>query len=113
MADKYPKPVRWVHAFLGVITKAIYEPKRVEQQYRGPTPSRRTTYTAGWRNIVGGANWTKPENRKAHEKWTKRMKDERARQAAALAYLHEIGCANGPHHRSARTLRREVERRHA
>lgn len=112
MADTNLKPVRWIRAFLGVITKAIYEPKRIEQQYRGPTPPRRPTRVKGWRDTVGGAGWMKAENKKAHAKWLKRVKAERARKAAYDAAYHEFGIGQRAQHRSERTMRREI-RRHA
>ena len=117
MADIRPRgdraKVRFVDAFLNAITKAIYEPKRVDQQYRSATPIRRPTYIPGWRNIVGGAKWTEPANRRAHKKWMKRVKAERRALGDYDAMRHEVGIGQWRHHRSARTLRREAERRHA
>lgn len=66
MADIRPRGdrVRFVDAFLGVVTRAIYQPKRIDEQFRPPTPPR---YRRGssWRFNVGGSDWALPWNRRA------------------------------------------------
>lgn len=114
MADIRPRgdQTRFIDAFLSVITRAIYQPKRVEQPYRGPTPERRPTRVKGWRDVIGSASWTQPENRRAHEKWLKVEKQCAAARAAQDAASHARG-ESLSRHNSARTLRRIEERRAA
>lgn len=114
MADIRPrgdrKSVRFVDAFLSVITRAIYEPKCIDEQFRPPTPRRKVHGRgASWRDTVGGANWADPANRRAHKKWTKQVRKQRATDAAYQAVKHSRGWSNA-HHQSARTLRRIMER---
>lgn len=114
MADIRPrgdrKSVRFVDAFLSVITKAIYQPKRIDEQFRPATQPRRVHGRgASWRDIVGSGSWADPENRRAHAKWTKQVRKQRAADAAYQADKHSRGWSNA-HHKSARTFRRIMER---
>lgn len=111
MADIRPrgdrKSVRFVDAFLSVITRAIYQPKRIEPEYRPPTRQRKVHGRgASWRDIVGGASWAKPENRRAHKKWLKQVKRQRAVFAAANAHNHSLGLSAHPLYLKERALLR-------
>ena len=115
MADTRPrgdrKSVRFVDAFLSVITRAIYQPKRIEPEYRPPTHPRKVHGRgASWRDVVGSGSWADPENRRAHKKWTNQVRKDRAYEAAYQADKHSRGLSNS-HHNSSRTLRRVIERR--
>lgn len=105
------KSVRFVDAFLSVITRAIYEPKRIDEQFRPPTPRRKVHGRgASWRDTVGGASWADPANRRAHKKWLKVEKQCAASRAAQDAANHARG-ESLSHHNSTRTLNRLAERR--
>lgn len=115
MADIRPrgdrKSVRFVDAFLSVITKAIYQPKRIEPEYRPPTRQRKVHGRgASWRDIVGGNSWTNPQWRREHKKWTAQTRKDRATLAAIDAHNYSIGATQSTHHKSARTLRRAAAR---
>lgn len=115
MADIRPrgdrKSVRFVDAFLSVITRAIYQPKRIDEQFRPATHPRRVHGRgASWRDIVGGVTWADPANRRAHKKWTAQTRKDRATLAAIDAHNHSIGATQSTHHKSARTLRRAAAR---
>lgn len=116
MADIRPRgdraKVRFVDAFLSVITKAIYQPKRVDEQFRPATPPRKVHGRgASWRDTVGGASWADPANRRAHKKWVKQVRKDRATLAALDAHNHSEGHGQQHHHVSDRTLRRIRERK--
>ena len=94
MADIRPRAdrVRFIDAFLSTITRAIYQPKRVEPEYRPPTRQRKVHGRgASWRDTVGGAGWADPKNRRAHAKWTKQVRKDRATLATIDAHNHSIG----------------------
>lgn len=114
MADIRPRGdrVRFVDAFLSVITRAIYQPKRVEAEYRPATSPRWKRAGNGlWRFNIGGSEWARPENRRAHKKWLKQTRKDRATLAALDAHNHSEGHGQQHHHVSDRTLRRIRERR--
>lgn len=115
MADIRPRgdraKVRFVDAFLSVITRAIYQPKRIDEQFRPATPPRKVHGRGvSWRDVVGDGSSAKPGNRRAHEKWTKLEKQCAASAAAQNAANHARGESLSSHN-SARTLRRIAERR--
>ncbi|HJQ13065.1 MAG TPA: hypothetical protein VJ840_18680 [Gemmatimonadaceae bacterium] len=66
--------MRFITAYLNALTKAIYEPKRVEWPYREPTPPRRQKISV-WRDMNPGHPIDAVRRARQHKKWAKLEKN--------------------------------------